>query len=192
MVRIILLVTALMMAAVPLALAGGGGEKTGWDAWSTVVYQGLNLLILLWLIVKFAGPPVRAGLDNRSKRISQDIDEAARLHEEARTLLAEYEARLSSFSAQSEEILADSRALGQAERERIIADAEAEAERIKSEAERVASSDRKRALESLEAEIVDRAIARAEAAIKEKLTTDDHHALVTDYFGQLETSIQKS
>ena len=35
------------------------------------------------LIVKFGGPTVRSALDNRSKRISHDIDEAARLYEEA-------------------------------------------------------------------------------------------------------------
>ena len=109
-----------------------------------------------------------------------------------KALLSEYETRLAGFNAQAEEILADSRALGQAERDRIIADAEAEAARIKTEAERVALSDRQRALERLEAEIVDEAIAKAEAIISAKLTTDDHHALVTDYFGQLETSIQKS
>ena len=192
MMRIILLVTTLMVSALPTAIAAGGGGKTGWDAWSTVVFQGLNLIVLLWLIAKFAGPPVRSALDNRSKRISRDIDEAARLHEEAKALLSEYETRLAGFNAQAEEILADSRSLGQAERDRIIADAEAEAARIKTEAERVAASDRQRALERLEAEIVDEAIAKAEAIISAKLTTDDHHALVTDYFGQLETSIQKS
>ena len=170
------------------ALAAGGGD----DGLVDCVFQGLNLIVLLWLIVKFGGPTVRSALDNRSKRISHDIDEAARLHEEAKAMLTEYEARLASFTAQADEILADSRALGKAERDRIIADAEAEATRIKAEAERVAASDRQRALSRLEAEIVDEAIAKAESLIHEKLTTDDHHALVTDYFGQLETSIHKS
>ena len=189
--RIYSFAAALMLYA-PTAYAGGGGAKSGWDAWSTVVFQAINLAILLWLIVKFAGPPILSALDSRSKRISRDIDEAARLHSEAKALLADYENRVAAFETEAQEILADSRTLGEAEKKRIIADAEAEAERIKAEASRVAASDRQRAIERLEAEIVDEAIAKAESLIKAQLTSADHHALVTDYFGQLETSIQKS
>jgi F-type H+-transporting ATPase subunit b len=191
MVRIYTFFAAVMLHA-PSAFAGGGGEKSGWDAWSTVVFQAINLILLLWLIVRFGGPPVRSALEGRSKRISRDIDEAARLHAEAKALLADYETRFSDFEAASQKVLAESRTLGEAERARIIEDAEAEAARIKSEAKRVAASDRQKAIESLEAEIVDQAIMKAEALIKAQLTSDDHHALVTDYFGQLEASIQKS
>ena len=186
-----LMTIILIFAYVPCAMAAGGEAKTGWDAWSTVVWHTINFIILLALVVKLGGPTVRSALQNRANQISREIDEASKIYEDAQAMLTDYKARFASFEAESKKILEESRQLGEAERQRIVAEAEAEADRIKSEAERVAASDRQRAIEKLEAEIVDMAILRAEKNIKAQMTDDDHHALVRDYYGQLESSIRQ-
>ncbi|MEE2786652.1 MAG: F0F1 ATP synthase subunit B [Myxococcota bacterium] len=183
---------AVHVVFMPIAMAAGGEAKTGWDAWSTVFWHTVNFIILVGLLVKLGGPPVRAALQGRSNRISKEIDEAAKLHTDAEAMLNDYKTRFAEFEAESKRILEESRALGEAERARIIKEAEAEAERIKSEAGRIVASDRQRAIEKLEGEIVDMAIARAEERIKAQMTDDDHHALVRDYFGQLESSIERN
>ena len=186
--------TFLVIAGVSLLLAGtawaaGGPAKEGWDAWKQVVYQAINLAILLWLIVKFAGPSVSAALKGRTQQVTQDIDEAAKLHAEAQAMLDEYGALLAGFEARSTELLEDYRAIGQAERDRLIEEARVEAERIRAEASRLADNEVARARERLEAEIVDLAVAKAEGMIRDQLSDDDHHRLITEYFGQLETSV---
>ncbi|MGC6416228.1 MAG: hypothetical protein ACON3Z_03890 [Bradymonadia bacterium] len=171
-----------------IALAAGGGEaKTGWDAWSTNVYHLINLVILLGLLVKFAGPSVTNGLKGRAARVSQEIDEAAALHAEAKKMLATYNEKLAGFEAERVSLMDDYRKMGEAERDRIVEAAQAEAARLKAEARRVADNELARAKSKLEAEIVDRAVAQAEDAIRKQLTADDHRKLVADYFTQLES-----
>ena len=173
------------------ALAAGGGEAaTGWDAWKQVVYQAINLAVLLAIIVKFAGPTIREGLKGRAERVTTDIDEAAALHVEAKKMLDEYSEKLSNFETQRNALLAEFQAMGEAERGRIIEGARAEAERIRTEAALLAENESIRAKERLEAEIVDLAVDQAEKIIKSQLSDDDHRRLVTEYFGQLEHSVR--
>jgi F-type H+-transporting ATPase subunit b len=155
-----------------------------------VVYHAVNLAILLFLLVKFAGKNVVSALRNRSERVSADIKEAARLHEEANEMLEQYKTQLAGFEAEATALLDDYRAMGETERQRIIDEATQEAERIVQEAKRVANNEAVRAKEKLESEIVDRAIVDAEAIILKQLTDADHGRLVTDYFGQLDASVR--
>ena len=166
------------------AFAAGGFD------WSGVMFHAINLAILLFVIIKFGGPQVSAALKNRSESVSKDIVEARALYEEAEAMLAEIDARVAGFEANAEGLLSEYTAAGEAERDRIIAEANAEAQRIKSEAQRVANNEASRAKEKLEAEIVNEAVKAAESMIRDQLTSDDHHRLVTDYFGQLEADGQ--
>jgi len=188
--RSAIIVFGLVLLGLGTAWAGGAEGKSGWDAWKTVVYHAINLAILLWLIVKFAGPNVKAALKGRAQRVGQEIEEAAALHSEAKSMLDEYRDKLAGFEAQATTLLDDYRAMGEAERDRIIVDANAEAERIRQEAQRVAANEVNRAKEKLEAEIIDQAIDKAEMIIENQLSEEDHHRLVTEYFGQLETSVR--
>ena len=163
------------------ALAAGGGFD-----WSMVVFHTINLALLLFVLVKFGGPTVTAALQTRSENVSRDIVEAKQLQEEAEQTLAEIDEKIAGFERQAEELLADCVAMGEAERDRIVAEANAEAERIKTEAVRVAENEASRARERLEAEIVDQAIESARMIVESKLNESDHHRLVTDYFAQLE------
>jgi F-type H+-transporting ATPase subunit b len=185
-----IIIMGILLAAGTSWAAGSGDAASGWDAWKMVVYQAINLVVLLAIIVKFAGPTVRNALKGRAERVTQDIDEAAALHAEAKKMLDEYSEKLSGFEAQRNELLAEFQAMGEAERDRIITGAHAEAERIQNEAARVAENESNRAKERLESEIVDLAIEQAEQIIQSKLSEDDHTRLVTEYFGQLESSVR--
>ena len=132
------------------------------------------------------------GLQNRSASISREIAEASRLHEEAQGLLEECKTRFSGLEEQRTSLLEEYRRLGEAERDRLVAEGESEAQRIRSEAEQVAKNEISRARTKLEAEVVDRAIEVAGDAIQAKLTDDDHHRLTTEYFASLESSLRSS
>ena len=102
-------------------------------------------------------------------------------------MLATYNEKLAGFEAERVSLMDDYRKMGEAERDRIVEAAQAEAARLKAEARRVADNELARAKSKLEAEIVDRAVAQAEDAIRKQLTADDHRKLVADYFTQLES-----
>jgi F-type H+-transporting ATPase subunit b len=67
---------------------------------------------------------ILAGLDARSARISNDLDEARRLREEAQRVLAEYERKRRDAEAEAEAIVAGART----EADRLAAEAKAKAD----------------------------------------------------------------
>ena len=114
------------------ALAGG-------DFWTTTAFHAVNLLILLALLVKIAGPKVKEAMQSRSESISREITDAETRNAEAEALLKKYEEKLQALEADSKKLLDEYRDLGERERERICREAEADAERIRTEARQVAA-----------------------------------------------------
>jgi F-type H+-transporting ATPase subunit b len=165
--------------------AGGGGHEEA--SFTPVIFQGLNLLILLGIIVHYAKAPMRRSLADRAAQVTRDIDEAARLHGEAETRLKEYEAKLASLQKEADELLAEMKREGE---HRLITEAQAESERIRAEAERAAENEIARARARLESEVVDLAITAAEQAIRNKLGPADHRRLTADYLGRLEETLR--
>lgn len=176
------LVATTLLLSSPAHAAGGG--------WSLIIFQAINLAILLFLLVKYAGKPLNRAIKAKAERVEKDIAEARRLHEEASAMLAEYEEKLAGLDGKAEELLEQYRQDGEQEKARLIAAAEAEAARIKSEAERSAKNEIDRARARLEAEVVDLAVEAAEQAIKDRLTPVDHRRLTADYLGQLEETLR--
>ena len=108
------------------------------------------------------------------------------MHAEAQALLDQYEEKIAGLEAATTDVVSSLRAQGEAEKERLIAEATSDAERIRRDAERAARNEFIRARERLEAEVIDLAIAAAEQAIREKLTPADHRRLTGEYLGRLE------
>lgn len=176
------LVAASTLLTTPAFAAGGG--------WTMVVFHLINLAVLLWLLVRYAGPAINRGVRGKAEHVEKDIAEATRLHAEARAMLTEYEEKLAGLDARTTDLIEQYRRDGEAEKARLIAEAETEADRIRAEAERAAQNEIDRARARLEAEVVDLAIAAAEEAIKSKLGPAEHRRMTADYLGQLEESLR--
>lgn len=84
----------------------------------------LNTAVLAFLIGRFGGPAMRDGLQARQRRILSDVDAAAAMKREAEGQLAEYEARLKSLQAETEEIRRSMVETAELERKRLLAEAE--------------------------------------------------------------------
>lgn len=169
------------------ALASEGGA--GHASFLPVIFQGLNLAILVGILVHYTKAPLRRSLEDRAAQVTKDIDEAARLHAEATARLNEYELKLSGLNKAADELLAEMKREGEAEKSRLIAEAEAEAERMRREAERLVENEISRARARLESEMADQAIAAAERIIREKLGAADHRRLAGEYLSRLEERV---
>ena len=175
--------SSLFLSSVAAAEGGGHGGEASFNP---VIFQGLNLALLLGIIIYYSKAPMRRALQDRAAQVTKDIDEAGRLHAEATARLNDYEQKLAGLQAAADELLAEMKREGEAEKARLIAEAEADAERIRREAERLAENEITRARARLEAEIADQAIAAAERIIREKLGAPDHRRLAGEYLGKLE------
>jgi F-type H+-transporting ATPase subunit b len=181
-------VMVFFLALLLPSLALAGGEA----GWSKIGWQAANLIILLAIIVRFGRKPIGKALRVRAEVISNEIDEASRLHAEAEALLETYRSKLSGLDDQVEAMMRQFKEAGEAEKAGIIAEGEAEAQRIREDAERTAQSEYTHARAQVQREVIEVALAVAEQSITDNLNSTDHRRLTAEYLGQLETVIRSS
>lgn len=96
--------------------------RTDLAIWSFVVF--VVLLAVLW---KFAWGPIARALTEREQRIAEQIASAQRVADEAKVMLAQYEAKLASAQEQVRGILEEARRDAEHTQQEIVAKAKAEA-----------------------------------------------------------------
>jgi len=179
------------MPALPLLLqeaqgAEGGGFtpfsiNPGLILWTVVVF-GL-LLALLW---KFGWPAILKSVEDRERRIQQQLDEAERARGEAARLLEEHKRTLGNARGEAQAIIAKAQALGEKEREGILERARAEQELLLERARKEIEAEKEKALLALRREAVDLSIAAASKLIEQNLDSAANRKLVVEYLASLE------
>jgi F-type H+-transporting ATPase subunit b len=161
----LLCVLIVSLAAPALASEGGGGS---------FLFRTVNFLLLIAVILYFAGKPIREFFKERRIEIQNDLQEAAEFRREA-------EARYAKFRATSRE-------RAEAERRRIIADANAAAERIRSDATAAIEQELRRSREVLSEEAANLAVELAANLLREHVTDADRDRLVTEFIERIEST----
>ncbi len=156
------------------------------DARPGLAWILINFAIFLWILDRLLFRPLRARTAEKYGTVREQVAAAKQARQRAETLMAEYEERMKRVDDEVEALLADARKRAEADRERILAEANAEADRIRKEAEHAAEREAKRILRELQAEIVDRAVERAEAALRRTITPADETRLRARFVEQLE------
>ena len=178
MIRCALLCLSIVSLAAPaLASEGEGGG---------LFYPILNLVLLIAVIVYFAGKPIRDFFNARRATIQDDLQSAAEFRREAEARYAKWQRKLVDLEAELEQIRATSRERAEAERERIIADANAAAERIRSDATAAIEQELRRSREVLSEEAANLAVELAADLLREHVTDADHDRLVTEFIERIE------
>jgi F-type H+-transporting ATPase subunit b len=142
--------------------------------------QGVNFLVLLFILHRFVYKPMLAFLEKRTERIEEGLKNA----EEARK-------RLDEASKSEERILAEAReeakkiviATSEASEKRgqeMVAEFEKKAEKIVEEAKERAKEEREKLFREAKGEIADLVIATTEKVLREKLSSTDQRN-VTKY-----------
>jgi F-type H+-transporting ATPase subunit b len=129
-------------------------------------------------------------LVERKAQVTAELEEARRLHEEARALLSQYEGRLARLDAEKSQILSDYRQLGEAERDRIITEAKRQAEKIGKDAELTVQGEVRRARAALEREVVELASGMAEERLRQRLDAREQGALFDAYLTEIERDLR--
>src|SRR5438874_12472558 len=88
----------------------------------TIVVCGV-LLALRW---RFGWPAILKTVEDRERRIQQQLEEAERARAEAARLLEEHKRTIASAKAEAQEMLAKAKALADKERETLLAKARQE------------------------------------------------------------------
>ena len=153
---------------------------------STLVWQGLNLLLLLAVIAYFARAPLRTFLSERRQKIEEGIDAASAELAQAERRLAECRERLASLDRALDEIRNAVRAQAEGERERLLAEARTAAERIRRDATAAVEQELRRARERLHGEAAALAVQLAGDLLRTRLTDADRARLVDEFVDGVE------
>jgi F-type H+-transporting ATPase subunit b len=155
--------------------------NTGLIFWTILVF-GI-LLALLW---RFGWPAILASVEERERRIQQQLDEAERARAESARLLEEHRRALASAKAEAQDMITQARAVAQKERETLLARARQEYEQLLARARKEIEVEKDKALLALRREAVDLTIAAASKLLEAKLDTEANRRLVTEYLASLE------
>lgn len=99
--------------------------------WFTVGAQGINFLILVWLLKRFLFKPIVTAIDTREKRIADQIAQAEAKQAEAQKELDEYKRLKDEFDLERETLMAGAVEEARSERKRLIDEARTEFEALR-------------------------------------------------------------
>jgi F-type H+-transporting ATPase subunit b len=181
MIRGALLCLWIVSLAAPALASEGGG--------SGLLFPILNFVLLVAVIVYFAGKPIREFFNARRATIQDDLHDlhaTAEFRREAEARYAKWQRKLVDLEAELEQIRATSRERAEAERERIVSDANATAERIRSEATAAIEQELRRSREVLTEDAANLAVELAGDLLREHVTDGDRDRLVTEFIERIE------
>lgn len=176
----------LGFAVVASASEGGGGAHGGGHGgaaqmkdfmWRCIDFAAL-VLILVWAIKK---ADMKKSLADRRSGIEKALKEAEEAKAAAERKFAEYNTKLAQANKDIEELQANIRREGVAEKERIIAEAKAGAAKISEQARAAADQEVLKARAELRREAAHLAVQLAEGTLKEKIEKNDQDRLVGEY-----------
>lgn len=124
--------------------------------------------------------PVRNFMNQRTNKVSGDLEQAAKDKEDAATLKAQYEAKLKEVDKEVDQILADARKKAVANESKIIEEARKEAAAIIQRAETEAELEKKRVANEVKQEMVNIASLMAGKVVADKLDTTIQDSLIEE------------
>lgn len=183
--------TAMLAVGAVLVLAAAGFASEGGEG-AHHVDTAKQMKDFMWRVIDFSvlfaivvfaikKAKMKESLADRRTGIEKALQEAQQAREAAEGKLAEYRGKLEKANQEIEEIKAAIRREGEAEKERIIAEAGAMATKIKEQAEMAARQEILKAKTELREEAVRLAVQLAEQTLREQVKKDDQDRLVGEY-----------
>ncbi len=152
---------------------------------SEVFYATLAFAILFILMWKFAFPAVKKGMDARTQRIRNDLDEAEQTKAEASRILDDYQRQLADARSESGRIIEEARQTAEQMRHELIARAEADVAELRQRSVADIDAAKTRALADLRGQVSELAIQAAELVVQKNLDRDTNRTLVDNFINQV-------
>jgi F-type H+-transporting ATPase subunit b len=180
---------SIIAAALPVAAEEDGGG-------SFLVQPGIGLMIwtliafgiTMYVLSKFAFPKISAALEERSQKISKNIEESERQRQEADEILAEYRERLKEAREQAEDIVARAKRTGDNARDEATAEGRAKRDELIAAARKDIEAETRRSLDQIRKEVADLTVLATEKVARKTLSEDDQKRLVEEALNEVDFS----
>lgn len=191
--------TAVVLAAALLLLcfAGGGLSSTGgeqgtehaappakgWQATDT--YKVMNFVVLAVALVFLLRKPVKQALGDRIQNIKDQLSELEARKTAAEAELAKYNQKFQKLDQEAEILIAQYVQQGEEAKVRILKEAETAAAKLQEQARRNIEHEFKKARQGLQADVLEKALAKAEEMVRDRISDGDQERLVDDYLSKV-------
>lgn len=145
-----------------------------------VIFTGINIFILFFLLSYMLFNPVRDFLKKRQEKIKTELEDAAANQASALSMKAEYEEKLAQVNKEAEAILETARKKALKREDQIISEAKEEAARIIARANNEIELEKKKALDDLKQEMISVAALMAGKAISASMDDRIQDSLVEE------------
>jgi F-type H+-transporting ATPase subunit b len=150
-----------------------------------IIWGGGSFIVLLVVLWRFLLPAVQRGMEARTNRIRENLDEAERTKSEAQRVLEDYQRQLADARNESARIIEETRQTAEQMRRDLMARAEDEVRELRERTQAEIAAARDRALAELETQVSDIAIELAEKVIESNLDRDTQLRLIESYINQV-------
>lgn len=172
----------------PTVTDAHGNQTKGATAFIGPVINFVLLMVLGYMALRRSINPALAA---RRAAIETEIAEAQRMHTEAESMHQEYADKLARLDDEIARLKADFTRAGEAERDRIVAEAREKGERMRADARASIEQEVKSLRDELHREAVIAAVAAAEDTVRKTITAADHGRLADDYIQSLDAEAQQ-
>ena len=183
---VMLCVMAVVLVLCPEAY--GSQEQPGWRKPYDIIMLWINFGILVALFIKYARKPLMDALRGVRDKLEEDLGVLKKQHREKTSVMDAEETRLKEIQGHLDEIRARIIEMGEKEKQKIIEQAKAAAEKMIADAKAYATFQMTKAKQQLSDEMVDLAISKVEARLKQEISAEDNDKLVSEFLGNLEAS----
>jgi F-type H+-transporting ATPase subunit b len=181
--------TAHIVGLLPVAAEEDSGGSflvspgLGLMIWTLVLF-----LIVMYVLGKFAFPPIREALEKRANAIRENIEAAQHEREESEKLLEEYRQRLKEAREQADDIIHRARKASEAAVAEATAEGKAKREELVAAARRDIETETRRSLEQIRKEVADLTVLATEKITRKALDSDDQKRLVEEALSEVDFS----
>jgi F-type H+-transporting ATPase subunit b len=153
-----------------------------------MIWTIVSFAITLWILKRYAFGPVQKLIDDRRERIRRAVEEADETRDEARRLLEEHRALIAQAKGEAESILAEARKIAGAQQERMRQEVDEDRQRRLDETLRQIDQARIQALGDIRRQVGELAALATEKITRKTLTDADQKRLIDEALAEIDFS----
>ena len=150
------------------------------------IWTILTVLVLFFVLAKFAWKPLLAALEARENTIRSSLEDAEKAKTELERLNAESEEIIAKARSEAQSIHVEARAAAEKIKTDLMSEAEEDAGKIRDEAEKQIRVEKEKAINEIRQEVVDLSLAVAEKVIKKNLSKEHNQDLIENSLKNLQ------
>lgn len=158
-------------------------EKLGIN-WALFIAQLVNVILLVWLLSRFLYQPVINMLNERTKRIQDNLQNDEQIKKQLENAKRDYDAEIAKARQEAASIVGQAQERARVQEQEIIAQARQEAERIRADAREQSLRERDQMVAELKGQVADLVTTTATRVLGAELKSN-HDRLIEESLASL-------